>query len=89
MYKVLYHPEVAQDIKAIGTSEKKRIQRAIESKLLQSPVLFGKPLQYSLRGLRAMRVGDYRVVFALQKNDIFVVLIAHRSVVYNQADKRL
>ncbi len=89
MYTVSYHSEVVQDIKAVGTSERKRIQHAIESKLLQSPVRFGKPLQHSLRGLRSMRVGDYRVVFLLQQNDIFVVLIAHRSVVYKHVHTRL
>jgi hypothetical protein len=45
-------------------------------------------LRFSLKGLRSLRVGDYRVVFRIQKNEVFIVLIAHRSFVYKEADKR-
>ncbi len=89
MYSISYHSEVANDISAIGSGDKKRIKVAIEFKLMIDPVRFGKPLQHSLRGLRTFRVGDYRVVFLLIKNEIFVVMIAHRSVVYDKAVKRV
>lgn len=89
MYQLSYHPEVAHDVASLGTAEKRRIQQAIENKLLISPVQFGKPLQYSLSGLRSFRVGDYRVIFKLLETEIFIVLIAHRSVVYKETTKRL
>ena len=89
MYDISYHTEIANDISAIGSGDKKRIKIAIESKLMVDPIRFGKPLQYSLKGLRSFRVGDYRIVFVLIKTEIFVVLIAHRSVVYEKAVKRI
>lgn len=89
MYDISYHSEVTNDISLIGSGDKKRIKIAIESKLMVDPVRFGKPLQYSLKGLRSFRVGDYRIVFVLIKTEIFVVLIAHRSVVYEKAIKRI
>lgn len=88
MYTVSYQAEVMDDIASLSASDKKRIKQAIESKLLSEPVLFGKPLQHSLKGLRTLRVGDYRVVFLLKKNEVLIVLIAHRSVVYSLANKR-
>lgn len=89
MFYVSYHPEVARDIAGLGTSEKRRIQRAIETKLAESPVRFGKPLQHSLSGLRSLRVGDHRVVFKIQGEEIVVLLIAHRSVVYTKTNRRV
>ncbi len=88
MFDISYHHKVADDILHISTTHRRDIQKAIEDKLATSPVFFGKPLQFSLKGLRSMRVGDYRVVFKLTKQEVFVVLIGHRSIVYKQAPKR-
>ncbi len=43
MYTVTYQEDVISDIQSLGTSEKRRIKNAIESKLMQSPVQFGNP----------------------------------------------
>ena len=89
MYQITYHSQIKTDLKQIGTREQRRIRQAIEGKILTDPIQFGKPLQHSLRGLRSLRVGDYRVVFQLSENEVYVVLIAHRSAVYKQANKRV
>lgn len=89
MYKISYHHKVADDVKVIGGSDKKRIKKVIETKLSPQPLLFGKPLQHSLKGLRSLRVGDYRIVFVIEDKEIFVVLIAHRSKVYEEVKKRI
>jgi mRNA interferase RelE/StbE len=89
MYKISYHHKVADDIKTIGGSDKKRIKKIIETKLALEPLLFGKPLQYSLKGLRSLKVGDYRIVFVIEDKEIFVVLIAHRREVYTEVKKRI
>lgn len=49
------------------------------------PVLFGKPLRYSLKGYRRLRVGDYRVVFCIEadSHQIIVTAIKHRKDIYN------
>ena len=88
MYTVTYHPDIPADIKGIPNPHKERIQTAIEQKLTSDPVLYGKPLQFSLSGLRCLRVGNYRVVFQLLAAEVYVVLIAHRSTVYTAAPKR-
>lgn len=89
MFEITYHKKVADDVSAISSSNKITIKKAIEEKLTSSPELFGKPLQFSLSGLRSLRVGDYRVVFQLKKKEVFIVLIAHRSVVYTLVNKRI
>jgi mRNA interferase RelE/StbE len=62
MYKIEYLENVVEDdIPNLSKSDRSRIKKAIEEKLVNDPVRFGKPLQYSLKGCRRLRVGDYRV----------------------------
>ncbi|MES2504791.1 MAG: type II toxin-antitoxin system RelE/ParE family toxin [Myxococcota bacterium] len=44
----------------------------------------GKPLRYSLKGHRRLRVGDYRVVYRIEPQNQTVVIIAikHRKDIY-------
>lgn len=57
MYKVEYLESVfKEDIPKLPKTEKKRIKQAIENRLTQDPIRFAKPLRYSLKGCRRMRV---------------------------------
>lgn len=89
MFEIQYHPKIVDDLVHVSTPIKKDIRKAIEEKLTTSPEFFGKPLHFSFKGLRSMRVGDYRVVFQLSKDIVYVVLIAHRSIVYKNVEKRI
>ena len=83
-YRVEYLRAVAQsDIPALPKSVKRQIRRAIEQKLTTHPFELGKPLRYSLRGARRLRVGDYRVVYRIEPPDVVLVIkIGHRREVY-------
>ena len=89
MFEITYHRKVANDVSAISSFHKNALEGAIEEKLTRSPEFFGKPLQFSLKGLRSLRVGDYRIVFQMKKTEVFIILIAHRSVVYKLINKRI
>lgn len=89
MFEITYHKKIVDDISVIATSHQRAIRKAIEEKLTNEPQFFGKPLQFSLVGLRSLRVGDYRVIFQLKKKEVFIVLIAHRRVAYIVAHKRV
>jgi mRNA interferase RelE/StbE len=85
-YRVEYlRAVVVDDIPALPKSVRRRIQRAIESKLTTHPFELGKPLRYSLRGARRLRVGDYRVIYRIESPDVvLVVKIGHRREVYEE-----
>lgn len=89
MFEITYHKKIIEDLSDISSANKKVIKKAIEEKLETEPEFFGKPLQFSLSGLRSLRVGDYRIIFQLKKKEVFIVLIAHRSVVYKMVNKRI
>lgn len=90
IYEIVYHEQVArEDIPSISTQWKKEIRRAIETKLRNSPEVFGVPLRNTLKGYRKLRVGDYRVIFRIESKKVKIFTIGHRSNIYSIANKRV
>jgi mRNA interferase RelE/StbE len=91
MFLVTYHKKVIErDIPGLSSENRLKIKKAIESKLVSRPEVFGKPLQNSLFGFRSLRVGEYRVIFILEnRKEVFVILVGHRSIVYKDVYKRI
>ena len=75
---------VNEDIPDLPKTTRIRIKRAIETRLTMDPVGLGKPLRYSFKGHRRIRVGDYRIIYRVdpKKKLVTVVLIRHRKDVY-------
>lgn len=89
MFEVVYHQRVVtEDIPKLPQVWREKIKKAIEDKLVTRPEVYGKPLRRSLKGYRKLRVGDYRVIFQIEKDKIKILIIQHRSVVYKSATKR-
>jgi mRNA interferase RelE/StbE len=84
-YRIEYLVSVVdEDIPALATSVRKQIKAAIEAKLTSHPIEFGKPLRYSLKGARRLRVGDWRVIYKVEPPDVvLVVKIGHRREIYD------
>ena len=81
VYKIRYKKSVAKDLKSIYKGEKERILNKIEDTLSK------KPNQYPLlkgrfAGLRKLRIGNYRVIFSLLDDEIWILRIGHRSEIY-------
>ena len=89
-YKLLYHPDVlSEDLRGVPENIKARIKRAVETRLLIDPVLFGEPLRQSLKGYRKLRVGDWRVIYRVSYSDIIILKIGNRKDVYQTVFQRL
>lgn len=89
-YNIVHHPKVVkEDIPRLDSTTRERIHDAIRSKLGTEPYLFGRPLRQSLKGCRALRVEDYRVIYRILKQTVRIEIIGHRSIVYEDAPKRL
>lgn len=88
-YQLLYHPLVKEkDIPKRNTTIKKRIQTAIEKRLLTEPDKYSEPLRNTLKGYRKLRVVDYRIVLRVEKDIIYILGICHRKDVYERIEKR-
>jgi len=89
-YNLLYHPDVSEcDLPKIPRNIQKAIKRAIEERLLPEPFLSGAPLRQSLKGHRKLRVGDYRIIYRVEANEIIILKIGHRKEVYARVFSRL
>lgn len=89
-WRLLYHPRVVrEDIPRLDPPTRRRIRRAIESKLTTSPESFAKPLAYNRSGLWSLRVGDWRVVFALRERELWILRIGHRNEVYRAPERSI
>lgn len=88
-YGLVYHPAVAEeDLPKIPADIRRRIARAIESRLSEQPERYGKPLSGTLRGYWKIRVGDYRIVFRVVEREVWVFAIRHRRDVYSAVVRR-
>ena len=84
-YRLVYLESVVRkDIPSLTKGIRDRIRREIERKLAVNPVEYGKPLQYSLKGCRRLRVGDYRVIYQIDGDSVLIVKIGHRKEVYER-----
>ena len=89
-FELRYHPDVkTADIHLLDARLRTRIKNAIESRLATAPHLYGVPLRKTLRGYWKLRVGDYRVVFKIVDEEVWILGIIHRKKVYDAIKKRL
>jgi mRNA interferase RelE/StbE len=93
MYTVLIDELVfKEDFRKIDKPDQQKIIKAIRKKLTRDPEGFGAPLRGDLKGLWKLRVGQYRVVYEIKKQEIvvYVVKVGFRrdEEVYREVLKR-
>jgi len=88
-FSVIYHPDVkGRDIAKLNADVKERVRKAIETRLMVAPHEYGEPLRKTLKGYWKLRVGDYRIVFRVDDEEILILGICHRKEVYPLMEKR-
>ena len=86
-YKIIYTKVAVADLVDLPKSVARRIDKKLEFFAQQSnPLAFAKRLTNSGLGTHRFRIGDYRVIFDLDKNGTIQILlilsIKHRREVY-------
>ena len=89
-FALRYHPEVkTKDLPKIDAKLKNRIRDAIERRLATGPHHYGEPLRKTLKGYWKLRIGDYRVVFKIIGDEVWILAIIHRKKVFEAIDRRI
>ena len=86
-FSIKWHRKARKELKNIPHGDRHKILIAIEN-LIENPEL-GKALKGRWKGLRRLRVGQYRVIYAI-KGDIAVILllkIGHRKEIYRHSER--
>lgn len=81
VYKIQYKKSVSKDLKAISKKVRSQILDKIEDALSSTPYKY-PVLKGRFAGLRKSRVGNYRVIFTIINDEVWVLRIGHRSKVY-------
>lgn len=82
MFDIFYDDRAVAELAALDAAVRKRIVKSVENKLAVAPQDFGKPLRGSLKGDWALRVGDWRVIYRIEKQNVIISRIGHRIEVY-------
>ena len=61
-------------------------QKAIEERLVINPIAFGKPLRFTLKGYRRLRVHRYLIIYKIKKaaNTVVIVTIKHSENIFTR-----
>ena len=82
-YRSTYKKSVQNDLAHLGSADARRVIAKIEKELAERadvcPALKGE-----FAGLRKLRVGDFRVIYAILGGDVLIVRIGHRREVYKR-----
>jgi mRNA interferase RelE/StbE len=86
VWRVEFHRAAAGDLRKLGADTERRVLRYLRERIAGSedPRRFGPALTGDREGLWRYRVGDYRIVAAIE-DECFVVLVVtvgHRREVY-------
>ena len=83
-FSIRIKESAAKELRRVAETDRARIVAAID-RLAEIPHL-GAALKGDLRGLRRLRVGDYRVVYEIRDDElvVLVVRVAHRRHAYRR-----
>lgn len=80
MIKVYFLPNSRKELDRLPGKAKNKIEKAIK-KINQEPTS-GKKLRGDLKGLYAIRVWPYRIIYKIERNYIVIIHILHRQKAY-------
>lgn len=80
-YKLLYTKTAAKDIQKLDTVVRKRLKIKLET-YAKNPLLYAKRLIDSSLGTYRWRIGNYRIIFDIDANNIVILRVRHRREIY-------
>jgi len=84
IYSIQWHEEAIRDLRKIDRQKQKKIIARIKDYLSKEPLGLGKPLKGIFKGLYRYRYGSYRVIYAIDRESIVILIlrVAERKNVY-------
>ena len=82
-YQLVYTHRAFKDILGLEGNVKKRIGKALE-RYREKPLNYASRLIDSKLGMYRFRIGDYRVIFDIEDENIIVLRVGHRKDIYRK-----
>lgn len=88
-WEVVYTLTAKAAIRKLDPGTRNRVRAAVEE--LSRDPLQGKPLSFTLKGLRSWRTGDWRIIYEAEAERVVVVVVTvgHRRDVYERVRRLL
>ena len=80
-YSLVYTQRAERDIKKLESNTKERIGKTL-LRYSEEPLRFAEKLSDPMLGGYRFRIGDYRVIFDIEGNEIVVLRVGHRREIY-------
>lgn len=86
IYRILWRDHALDDLNDLPAVIGLRISKKIETHLARDPMKLGSPLTGQLSGLFRYRIGDYRVIYEIHRDQliIYVLRVGHRKDIYDE-----
>jgi mRNA interferase RelE/StbE len=86
-WRIEFDGEAARDLRKLGAEPRRLILRYLRTRIASTadPRRFGCALTGDLKGLWRYRIGDYRIVAAIEEDRfvVLVVTVGHRREIYD------
>ena len=82
-YRLGYTRRAERDIKKLESDTKDRIGKTL-LRYNEEPLKFAEKLSDPILGEYRFRIGDYRVIFDIEGNEIVVLRVGHRREIYKR-----
>jgi mRNA interferase RelE/StbE len=82
-YRLVFTRRAARDLEALEPDARRRIGEALE-RYRQEPLRHARRMAHPTLGSYRFRIGDYRVIFDMEGEEIVVLRVGHRSRIYRR-----
>jgi mRNA interferase RelE/StbE len=82
MAKVLLTPEADEQMRTLPRVIRYRLHDVVDRLERWPDVSGAKPLRHTLKGHYRVRTGDFRILFRVTGDEVWIVRIEHRKDVY-------
>ncbi len=82
-YQFVYTKRAVKDIRRLNSEIRLRIKTALE-RYVENPLQFAQRLTNPEMGTYRFRIGDYRVVFDMDDENLIILKVGHRKDIYRR-----
>jgi mRNA interferase RelE/StbE len=83
-FGIVYTRRAQRDISQLAPETKERIKKALE-RYSEAPLHYARKMVEPSLGSYRFRIGDYRVIFDMEGNEIVILRVGHRRDLYRRS----
>ena len=82
-YEIIYTNRAVKDLARLDSAAKERIAETLE-RYAEVPLNYAKKMVDPALGTYRFRIGDYRVIFDIEGNEVVVLRVGNRREIYRR-----